>query len=130
MVAGAGNIGLAVSGYSAFRAMGFEVRALFDVAQAQPGVTKTHLPVYPASMLPDYLQNNAVDIGVIAVPETSAQGVCDTLVTGGVGAIWNFAPVDLVVPDTVKIKSVHLSDALLVLSYYMSSGPKGSGKET
>ena len=36
---------------------------------------------------------------------------------GGVRAIWNFAPIDLKVPENVVINNVHLTDSLLVLTY-------------
>ena len=32
-------------------------------------------------------------------------------------AIWNFAPLDLKVPDNVVVNNVHLTDSLLVLTY-------------
>jgi redox-sensing transcriptional repressor len=38
------------------------------------------------------------------------------LVKNGVKGIWNFAPVDLIVPEDVKMEDVHLSDSLLTLS--------------
>ena len=121
IVIGAGNIGHAVSNYHAFVDMGFEVQALFDVRTEVLGGTRTGLPVFAMDTLDEYLKENKVDIGIIAVPENTAQPVCDALVKGGVGAIWNFAPVDLSVPDTVTLKSVHLADALLELSYYMAN---------
>ena len=38
---------------------------------------------------------------------------------GGIKGIWNFAPVDLVVPNDVKVENVHLSESLLTLVYLM-----------
>ena len=38
----------------------------------------------------------------------------------GVKAIWNFALVDLDVPDDVVVENVHLSDSLMRLSYDIS----------
>jgi redox-sensing transcriptional repressor len=32
-------------------------------------------------------------------------------------AIWNFAHVDLKVPDRIQVESVHLQDSLMKLSY-------------
>ncbi|MEG0144548.1 MAG: redox-sensing transcriptional repressor Rex [Clostridia bacterium] len=126
IVVGAGNIGQAVSGYKAFREMGFAVEALFDVRPEALGATKGGLPILPLDRLDGYLAENKVDIGVLAVPETVAQSMCDRLVNAGVGAIWNFAPVDLAVPEQVTLQSVHLSDALLLLSYYMQNQPTKS----
>ena len=121
IVVGAGNIGHAISGYKAFTRMGFEVTALFDKNPEMVGKTRDGFPVLQLDDLEDYLKAHVIDIGIISVPEQAAQAVCDRLVKSGVNAIWNFASVDLVAPDHVTIKSVHLSDALLVLSYYMNN---------
>ncbi len=39
----------------------------------------------------------------------------------GIKAIWNFAHVDLVVPDDVVVENVHLSESLMRLSYRVCS---------
>ena len=44
----------------------------------------------------------------------------DTLVGNGIKAIWNFAHVDLDVPEGVQVENVHLSDSLMKLSYNIS----------
>lgn len=124
VVVGAGNIGRAIAHYKDFREMGFAVEALFDEDPALVGHSECEIPVLAAGDLPDYLAHHPVDMGVIAVPGPAAQATCDRLTAGGVRAIWNFAPVDLSVPEGVVLKSVHLSDALMVLSYYMTNGGK------
>jgi len=57
---------------------------------------------------------------VLSVPKVFAQDTADTLVRGGVRGIWNFAPVDLVLPEDVSVNNVHLSDSLHILSYRMN----------
>ena len=52
-----------------------------------------------------------------ANPETSAVEVADKLVANGIRAIWNFAHVDLNVPEGIQVENVHLSDSLMKLSY-------------
>ena len=61
-----------------------------------------------------------MDIAVLAVPSSYAQDTADRLVEGGVRAIWNFAPVDLTIPEGVSVNNVHLSDSLHILSYRMN----------
>ena len=39
------------------------------------------------------------------------------LVECGIKAIWNFAHVDLDVPNNIQVENVHLSDSLMKLSY-------------
>ena len=56
-------------------------------------------------------------MGIITVPAEHAQTVCDQLVKCGIKAIWNFAHVDLDVPNNIQVENVHLSDSLMKLSY-------------
>ncbi len=127
VIVGAGNIGRAIAGYKAFQKMGFDVCALFDADPAVVGKLDGGLEVLPMDRLPGYLKQTQIDVGVVAVPDVAAQSACDVLVEGGVRGIWNFAPIDLTVPEHVRLKSVHLLDALLVLSYYMSNPPTDRG---
>lgn len=46
--------------------------------------------------------------------------IADKLVSYGVKAIWNFAHVDLDLPEGVQVENVHLSDSLMKLSYMIS----------
>ncbi len=39
----------------------------------------------------------------------------------GIKAIWNFAHVDLQVPEDVVVENVHLSESLMQLSYRVCS---------
>ena len=43
------------------------------------------------------------------------------MVEGGVKGIWNFAPVDLSVPENVRVENVHLSESLMTLIYLLHS---------
>ena len=62
-------------------------------------------------------EGQSIDIGIITTPVSCAQEVCDHLVACGVRAIWNFAHVDLNVPEGIQVENVHLSDSLMKLSY-------------
>ena len=46
----------------------------------------------------------------------AAQRVCDEMVACGILAIWNFAPVHLIVPSNVIIQNENLAASLAVLS--------------
>ena len=70
--------------------------------------------------LKETLDSKKIDIGIICVPQKNAQNVADELIRGGVKAMWNFAPVDLVVPSDVKVENVHLSESLMTLIYLLN----------
>ena len=56
----------------------------------------------------------------LAIPKDKAEEVADMLVENGVRAIWNFAHIDLNLPDNVIVENVHLSESLMQLSYNIS----------
>lgn len=117
VIVGAGNIGQAVAWYPGFSQRGFEPVAMFDVKPELIGTVIRGVPVYDTQDLVSFLKEHPVRIGVIATPSRAAQQAAQALVDGGVHAIWNFAPMDLKVPENVAINNVHLTDSLLVLTY-------------
>ena len=120
IIVGAGNIGRAVANYAGFAREGFVIQAMFDVSAALVGVDVHGVLVQPMDKLDDWLSTHQVDIAVLSVPKACAQDTADRLVRGGVRAIWNFAPVDLALPEGVAVNNVHLSDSLHILSYRMN----------
>ncbi len=119
IIIGAGNIGQAIANYSHFKAMGFDVCAMFDISPKLINKKIHNVEILPISSLEQFIANSTIDIGVICTPDHNAQQSCDILINGGVKGIWNFAPVDISTPTSVPITNVHLSDSLLVLSYRM-----------
>ena len=120
VIVGAGNIGRAVANYEGFAKEGFNIQAMFDVSPALVGIDVHGILVQSMDKLDGWLKAHDVDIAVLAVPSAYAQDTADKLVEGCVRAIWNFAPVDLTLPEGVAVNNVHLSDSLHILSYRMN----------
>jgi len=120
VIVGAGNIGQAITNYTKFDKLGLSIEALFDKNPKLIGIKIRDIEVKDIDTLETFLASSQVDIGVICVPDKYAQGVCDILSRNNVGGIWNFAPVDLIVPDNIKVENVHLSDSLLTLTYLLN----------
>ena len=119
VIIGAGNLGQAIANYNRFSESGLSIECIFDANPKLIGMRIRNIEIKDIDTLAQYLQEKTVDIGIICVPRINAQKVTDMLVKGGVKGIWNFAPVDLVVPDEVKVENVHLSESLLTLVYLM-----------
>lgn len=117
---GAGNIGQAIANYSRFTDIGLGITAIFDANPKLVGMRIRDVEIKDIDELKGYLEENYIDMGILCVPRINAQKVCDVLVNGGVRGIWNFAPIDLHVPETVKVENVHLSESLLTLVYQMN----------
>ena len=117
---GAGNIGQAIANYSRFTDIGLGITAIFDANPKLVGMRIRDVEIKDIDELKGYLEENHIDMGILCVPRINAQKVCDVLVNGGVRGIWNFAPIDIHVPETVKVENVHLSESLLTLVYQMN----------
>ncbi|WP_024613874.1 redox-sensing transcriptional repressor Rex [Clostridium sp. Ade.TY] len=119
VIIGAGNIGQAIANYTRFGKMSFNLEGIFDANPKLLGMKIRDVGIQDIDNLEGFLKDNKIDVGVICVPRINAQKVCDTLVEGGVKGIWNFAPVDLSVPEDVTVENVHLSESLLTLIYLL-----------
>ena len=119
IIIGAGNIGTALANYPGFIREGFKIKALFDI---QPRVESIgNIPVYSMYDLKKYLDKNEVDIAVITTQKNAAASVANEVVSLGIKNIWNFAPIQLKVPDDVIVENISMSESLFVLSYRMNN---------
>ncbi|MCQ2566811.1 MAG: redox-sensing transcriptional repressor Rex [Mogibacterium sp.] len=121
VVVGCGHLGQAITNYTYYYKIGFNIMGLFDVNQDIIGKVINDVEIMDSSELKDFVTREGVDIGIICVNRENAQAVADTLVEGGVKGIWNFAPIDIDIPKDVALESVHLSDSLHALSFMIKS---------
>jgi len=117
VVVGIGNLGQAITNYTYYYKIGFNIVGLFDINPKVVGLSFNGVTVRDFSELEEYVRKEKIDIGIICVNRENAQEVADALVSGGVEGIWNFAPVDLEIPDSVVIENVHLSESLHTLTF-------------
>ena len=121
VLVGCGNLGQAIANYYKYFKEGFVVVAMFDTNPSLIGLMMNEVEIIDARLLADYLSKNMIDIGIICTEKGAAQGIADTLAGGGVRGIWNFAPIDLEVPDDVCVQNVHVSDTLQMLAYHINT---------
>ncbi len=117
IIIGAGNLGRALGNYMNFERRGFIFKGMFDQNPELVGRDVRGVKVMAMDKLNEFVRDNEIDIVVLTIPKTSAVGVAEQLVQNGIKAIWNFAHVDLNVPDGIQVENVHLSDSLMKLSY-------------
>lgn len=121
IVVGAGNIGQAIANYTNFVNLGFKLTCIFDTNPKLIGLKIHDIEIKDIDDLEGFLNKNKIDIGIVCVPKSNAQRVCDMMVKCGIKAVWNFAPLDLEVPEEVIVENVHLSESLLTLSYLLNN---------
>ena len=117
IIIGAGNLGHALANYMNFERRGFIFDGCFDINPDLIGTKIRGIEVLPMSDMEDFIIQNNIDMAVIAIPKSGAALVAERLVKCNIKAIWNFAHVDLDVPDDVTVENVHLSESLMRLSY-------------
>ncbi len=120
ILVGAGKLGQALLGYSGFEAYGLNILSAFDIAPAQNGDKR----ILPMDKLEQFCRNHNVHMGIITVPAEHAQQVCDLLISCGIKAIWNFAPVHLDVPANTLVQNENMATSLAVLSMHLQAQMK------
>ncbi len=133
-IVGAGNLGTALANYNGFTSSNFTVVALFDNdpqkvgqhighnggANVSDNGSENSIAIYDVRHIARVVREKEIDVAVIAVPARAAQGVLNLMMTAGVKAVLNFAPVRLRARHGVKIKYVDLTISLESLSYFLA----------
>ncbi len=119
IIIGAGNLGQALANYANFERTGFVIKGMFDVNPRLIGLVVRGIEIRGVEELEKFVEENDVEIAALTIPKSKAPEIADRLVNAGIKAIWNFAHIDLKVPDDVVVENVHLSESLMRLSYRM-----------
>ena len=120
IIIGAGNLGQALANYVQFEKRGFKVVGIFDVNPVLKGISIRGNEIRMMDELPEFLETHDVQIAALTLPKNNAAETADMLVQQGIKAIWNFAHLDLDVPEDVIVENVHLSESLMRLSYNLN----------
>jgi redox-sensing transcriptional repressor len=114
---GIGNIGSALVSYKEFFRQGFKIELLFDNDQRKIGSNHKGIVIKDVADLTKELKEHHIEIVVISVPPQQAQKVVDDVVTAGVKAILNFAPINIKVPPDVYLRNENMAMELEHLSF-------------
>jgi redox-sensing transcriptional repressor len=121
-IIGAGNLGMALADYEGFTGTNFNVVALFDNDPEKIGhKTKRGAEIFDVKKLKPLIKKAAIDIVVLAVPAADAQSMLDQVVEAGIKAVLNFAPMQLNLPDGVKLKTLDLTVSFDSLSHSLAN---------
>ncbi len=122
---GMGNLGRLLLTYSGVKKSGIQIVSLFDNNKRIIGTKFRDIEIFDSSKLPNLAKRMKVHIGIITVPENSAQQVADLMVESGILAIWNFAPRVLDVPDDIIVENSDMYSSLAPLSHKLKHRLKG-----
>lgn len=116
IIIGAGNLGQALANYN-FEKVGYHLIGIFDTNPRLKGVSVRGIEIKMMDALDDFVKNHQVDVVTLTVPKRQAVEIAHHLEKIGIKAIWNFAPTDLNLSESVCVKNVHLNESLMTLSY-------------
>ena len=122
VIVGAGNLGKALAATHMFERRGVTRVAMFDVNTDIIGTEICGIPVHDIKELFDFCKKEKVDIGVLTVPKEAAHEVSRVMVDAGVTGFWNFANMELKIPEkNVIVENIHLGDSLMKLCYELKT---------
>jgi redox-sensing transcriptional repressor len=116
-IVGAGHLGQALANYQNLELQGFPVHGIFDVNPKLIGLEIRGQPVRDMDELEPVIRERNIRIAILTVPAANAQTVADRLVRAGIVGIFNFAPTDLKVPDSVVVRNERLAVGIMSLSF-------------
>jgi len=121
---GVGHLGTALLGFDGFSRHGLNIVAGFDSDPAKIGSQIAEKSILDVAKLPDLAHRMHIRIGIITVGARNAQTVADLMLSGGIQAIWNFAPTPLDLPEGIILENEDLSGTLAVISRRLIASKK------
>lgn len=125
IIIGSGRLGQALANYSNLRKRGFQVIGLFDTDPTLIGQISGGIEIRGVDELDEFTAKHHVDVAALTLPKIYAEESARHVVDLGIRAIWNFANVDMDLPEDVTVESVHLTDSLMRLSYMIADRERG-----
>jgi len=124
-MAGVGNLGLALLGHAAFQSYKFEVSALFDIDRDKVGKEIMGVRCHHADDIARVLDEQGVEVLILAVPAVAAQGTVDLAVQStGLKGVLAFTPATVVVPDRILFYRVDIFVELEKLLFFLKEKDK------
>ena len=119
LLVGAGALGHALANYRAFEEQDFAIVAVLDNDETKIGQPIGDLTIEPMANMERAVNENHVEIAILAVPARAAQSVADALIATGVRSILCYAPITLSVPEHVHVAYVDPVTTLQTMTYYL-----------
>jgi redox-sensing transcriptional repressor len=120
-IVGVGNLGRAIMSFFYGKDPKLKIVSGFDVDDHLTDRVIHGCECHHINDIEKVVKEKNISVGIITVPESSAQDMIDRLCSVGVTGILNFAQIKARVPDGVFIEDVSLSIKLDVVAYYAKS---------
>ncbi len=118
-LAGVGNVGFALLTYRGFDRDVFDITLAFDRDQEMIGKRVNGVRIEDGRNMRERVEEEGVELGIIAVPPEEAQEAAEEMVAGGVRGLLNFAPTQLNLSEEVRLTHMFFTKELETLVYYL-----------
>ena len=120
-VVGVGNLGKAIISHFNGKRSKLSIIAAFDNDPEKYGHLFAGIRTYPVSQINEVVKQQNISIGIIAVPEESAEEVAERLVNAGVAGILNYTSRPLSVPAHVYLEEYDMLTSIEKVAYHAKS---------
>ena len=118
---GVGSLGASLLHDSGLSQYGLNVVAGFDVNPKITGTSTNGIPIYDIKEFPEICKKLNAKIGILTVPVDNAQEVANTMIEGGLKAVWNFTPFRIRVPENIVVQNTSIYAHLAVMFNRLNS---------
>lgn len=115
---GAGKLGGALLEYSGFSEFSLRISEVFDMDPEKIGKKISGRVIRNVKCFSEITSAEGLKTGIICVPASSAQSVCNLMVSSGITGILNFAPAKLKTGKDIFVANVDMAVELKSLSYF------------
>lgn len=118
---GVGNLGTAFLHYNFMKNNNTKIVKAFDTNDGKVGTDIGGIPIYHINELEERI--NGVQVAILTVPASEADGITERLVDQGISGILNFTPARITVPDNIRVHHIDLAVELQALVYFLKHYP-------
>ncbi len=120
VLVGIGNLGRALLSYFRSGKSHINIIASFDTDETKTDRIISNCTCLHTSKLAEFVRENKIKVGVLAVPASEAQNIANIMIESGIKGILNFAPIKIKAPQTVFVEDVDLTMNIEKVLYFAS----------
>ncbi len=118
---GFGRLGLTLTENMNVFNENFRLVAIIERNDSRIGSNYNDIPILDESEMERVIQEKKIDIGIVAVPEPSAENVIHKLVKAGIKGIINFTSIRIPPPEGIFINDVNIGGHLNTVTFYLKN---------
>jgi redox-sensing transcriptional repressor len=119
---GSGKMANALVEYNSLYGRNFRIVAVFTSEQLPKGTMVEQLPVQPVTAMGKYIKDHDIKMAILTGSTVEAQLIANIMTENGVKAILNFVPIEINVPENIKVVNDILTMELQMLACSINGG--------